>query len=717
MVDKGNHSLIVRDSRVKVQAYERGILDKLSPDKEVRPIITCCPEEYVRQVAFTPEGRFLAVCIDRSILMWDLKLNKWVQKLSDKKLRRVNHIEITSDGEKLISGDNYKVVEWDLRTGRSVGSFKINHHFTVSPDGKTLVAQIHAGYPFTRIGLWDLMSGEMIKKFSFSQGSHSTSLALSPDGKLIAVAEFVSGSIRVFDLSSEKLIFTLAGHSGSVNALIFTPDGTALISGGSDQLIRFWRMTDGACFRTIPGNNKFIASLAITPDGGTLLSGGGDRMICVWNLRQDRIQQTLFGHDHAINSLAVSSDGQMAASGGYDDEVYLWDLKTGKVLKQLKAATGRVAGIASTQSGTFISSFRKDMRTLDLRKFIADGKCHYGKLSFGEDTTKTSVATHPEGTVIAVGMRGRVCLYDAQTGLRKAVIGGFDGPVRLTAFSPDGRTLLSGTGYPKQRNWCIYNLQTGERTYLPIGESKGEGLMEGIAFSPDGMSFLIVGYDHFELWNLKVGRCEWAAEKASNLFGTKAVALHPFDQTFVSSGQYDGEIHIWDLETGERLRSIIAHTRRVTALGFNQNGKLLLSGSEGGIVNYWEYETGKLLATAYTVDAGYLWTTPPDDFAKNGWLHTNRPDLISLAAVDPNDGELEYISGDDKRFKNYMQIYNDGEMVMTRIHDWERYQDLLRLRIENKGQIEMMQIEARTAADQQYQLKPGGESEIEKEKS
>ena len=70
----------------------------------------------------------------------------------------------------------------------------------------------------------------------------------------------------------------------------------------------------------------------------------------------------------------------------------------------------------------------------------------------------------------------------------------------------------------------------------------------------------------------------------------------------------------------------------------------------------------------------------------NGWLHTNRPDLISLIEMNKEDqGNATFICEDDQRFKDYMQIYNDQDMVMTRLNDWDRYQELLNIRLGNKN--------------------------------
>ena len=67
--------------------------------------------------------------------------------------------------------------------------------------------------------------------------------------------------------------------------------------------------------------------------------------------------------------------------------------------------------------------------------------------------------------------------------------------------------------------------------------------------------------------------------------------------------------------------------------------------------------------------------------------------LSHVTSVAEDGKVIEYISEDDQRFKDYLQIYNDKEMVMTRLNDYERYQELLKNRIQMKDQTEHKLLE------------------------
>ncbi len=282
-------------------------------------------------------------------------------------------------------------------------------------------------------------------------------------------------------------------------------------------------------------------------------------------------------------------------------------------------------------------------------------------------------------------------------------------------FSPEGRWLVSGSA-SLDKTWRIWDVQTGECLKTFNGRDEGQIGMYAFAFLPGGKRFLLSGVTKVSMWDMETGRYIRKVIEHHEPHMIMALAVHPDGKTFVT-GAWGEKIRLWDLETGALLMIFEGHQRFISSLTFSQNGRLLISGSEGGVVNYWDYDSGELLATAHNVDAGYLWTTPPDDSARNGWLFTDRPDLVSLKAVNQETGSLEYITEDDERFINYMRLYNDREMVMKRINEWTRYKELLLLRSNNNEDMNLKMIEARVKTDQLYQLHPGDLSAAENEES
>lgn len=113
------------------------------------------------------------------------------------------------------------------------------HDILKRPDGKEWVTMP------TRV--FHVASGREVSRFYTNPRTTNTALkraAASPDGRLLAVAETDSGTVRLFDTADGKPRGELTGHRHGVRGLAFAPDGKALASGGTDGVAYLWDVTD-----------------------------------------------------------------------------------------------------------------------------------------------------------------------------------------------------------------------------------------------------------------------------------------------------------------------------------------------------------------------------------------------------------------------------------------------------------------------------------------
>jgi len=76
-------------------------------------------------------------------------------------------------------------------------------------------------------------------------------------------------------------------HSGSVNSVAFSPDGKTLASGSDDKTIKLWNLSTDKVISTLTGHSGSVTSVAFSPDGKILASGSADNTINLWNLDLD----------------------------------------------------------------------------------------------------------------------------------------------------------------------------------------------------------------------------------------------------------------------------------------------------------------------------------------------------------------------------------------------------------------------------------------------
>jgi len=162
-----------------------------------------------------------------------------------------------------------------------------------------------------------------------------SSVVFSPDGTRI-VSGSIDNTVRIWDASNGGCLHTLEGHSDSVNSVVFSPDGTRVASGSNDNTVRIWDAGNGGCLHTLEGHNGSVRSVVFSPDGTRVVSGSEDNTVRIWDAGNGGCLHILEGHSDSVRSLVFSPDGARIASGSWDNTVRIWDTGNGGCLQTLK---------------------------------------------------------------------------------------------------------------------------------------------------------------------------------------------------------------------------------------------------------------------------------------------------------------------------------------------------------------------------------------------
>ncbi|MDQ2902437.1 MAG: protein kinase [Ktedonobacteraceae bacterium] len=167
-------------------------------------------------------------------------------------------------------------------------------------------------------GTYDLLLSGKVTKSVSRISIHA--IAFSPDGHSVAAA-LDNGSITVSNLQVPHSTHVYHRHVGAALTVAWSPDGSMLASGGTDNIARVWETVTGHVVHHLPHNGA-VNGLAWEPaNTGRLASASADHNVRVWDV-QSSARTVYSGHTGAVTSVAWGAQG--LASASIDNTVIVW---------------------------------------------------------------------------------------------------------------------------------------------------------------------------------------------------------------------------------------------------------------------------------------------------------------------------------------------------------------------------------------------------------
>jgi WD40 repeat protein len=502
-------------------------------------------------------------------------------------------------------------------------------------------------------------------------GPTVNSAAISPDGRLVAVA--TSLAIELRDATKLNTIVRTLEGGVAFRSVAFSPDGQLIAGGGKYGDVFVWQTVDGQLVRKLERPiQKAVSFLQFSQDARSLAGLVGDvaeTSMLVWDVSSGKVAKqsekalkrrsaalsfagqrlaltswsdydirlldfsgkpigTLAGHTASISSLAFSSDGQTLASGASDGTVQLWSAQNGRKLRTISNLPARplalsfssdsrlLAGLLQ-KSGIVVWDLETGKQVSNLRGSSAQASS--GVLHFGQDdklllfaSSELRILKMPRGNLLS-----KLALSQPDTPDRLAFSS--DGEMVARSFIP-GRAKIERASDGRQ----VANVSSDACCWtLTLLEDVLELVNVPVSISPQKRMVALSVSERREtdrsiviIQDLKRGtRSE--SPIADTIF---SLAFSP-DEELLAAGGY--KVHLVNTRS-RRIVQTLEHAKGVViSLAFSSNGQLLATASTDGIIRLWQVADGKLaselpkqekpiLSVAFSPDNALLATAGAD---------------------------------------------------------------------------------------------------------
>lgn len=437
------------------------------------------------------------------------------------------------------------------------------------------------------IRLWNASDGSFVAGFESESGARVAAVDFSPDGSRL-VAGDDDGVVRLFDVTGLREAGLIATLPSAIRTVCWLPHNR-VAAAGFDGIARIWTLDSLTTDEYPADQSGGVHGIHVSPDGDWIATFNDAGQILIRDSVDLSIRHRLM-FPGAVNQVRFSRDSGLFAAAGAWSSLHVWSLTDGALLRTFEGTGGvnTIRSLAFSNNGEWIvaGQIHRGIVVASLR----DGRTivNLG----GHTDAVTGLRFSPDDRFLVSASWDRTLRtwrtdeFDSPGGM--TTLQGHRNYVRGLAFSPDGSMVASVSNDGSLRLWDP-DLATPIAT---LGD--GATPMYAIDFSPDGSRIATANADK----TVRVRDSATGAVMAELTGHELWVASVAFDHTgdrIVGGGQ-DGTVRAWDLDSPEPRLVLRGHGARVNSVDYSPDGTRIASGSRDKSVRLWDAETGDELS-------------------------------------------------------------------------------------------------------------------------
>ncbi|WP_372367675.1 protein kinase [Candidatus Uabimicrobium sp. HlEnr_7] len=536
----------------------------------------------ISEVDFAFGGNVLAITSDEQhVYLWGIREKRWLcapatpDKISDppkytpaksftgftQYLHESGAVTNTVERKIATRGGSHLIIIWNMDNGKEeqrIGFYDRIMQHIFSPDGKLLIVAT-----LYEVFILNTHNGRLLERINLGRpddkkpvlggfGNFISSIAISPDSSILAIARVKEVTLRRIDGNTE--LANLNHEKFSFGKVLFSPDGKNLLT--------------------------------------TAFSAG--KKFLIWDVSNQKILQEIDTKDHCV-SIDYSLDGEFVCIGTYSG-VYLYNSKTGELLQQIPARRG--SGVVFSKSGKFL--FYSDNGRINIfdilyqkSSLFSGGKSAYSSENYliagsgsgtsvldiqnlessarteGNYSTNNKTAFFPGSKKLFTRVEKDVVIWNTDG---KKILSSSHDHITNVVINNDG-TKICVISWKKVE---IVDVSTGKTIATMEKETKNGGATA--AFCPDNHSIVVGRGTNIYLWDFIKDK----TFKLSNEFGaTHSIEVSSTNKLLTGSGYGSGNksgvVTLWDLSKKKLLDSSVKHPSGSVRTMFHPQKNIIMS--------------------------------------------------------------------------------------------------------------------------------------------
>ena len=396
-----------------------------------------------------------------------------------------------------------------------------------------------------------------------------------------------NGGIVILDGTTGSQTTTLSSHNNRVHSLIFSSDGTSLVSGSQDRSVKLWDMQTGGVVNTFRGHKDSVSSVSISLASTTIASGSRDGMICLWDVQTGGCRWVIErqGSMKCVIFSPTSSQYLISVSGG---KVQQWDLDDYKINHSHNGSCA-----AFSPDGTqLVSCQRADIIIQDPDFGVLGAKFHM------PNSTANNCCFSSDGKLVAVADEHTTVYVWDITGSNPRLVETLIGhSMSITSLVfPSPSSLITSSLDQSAKFWKIGTPSTDSVAGHPKPTLLASAPIKSITLQARNGVFASSHSDGMmRIWDISTGLCKISPPNPAKNKHQSDVRL--IDNRLILVWYADRKIHIWDVEKEKLLQEIQTDWPDIHDIRISGDGSKVFCLREF-FTRAWSIWTGELVGEA-----------------------------------------------------------------------------------------------------------------------